>query len=209
MSDLEQLPPLPPELRREAARLRALEPAADFDKRLRASLAHAEAERAARAAAKRPLSLIWAGRIALVLPLLLAVVLIAHFGLGSTTDDEYLERVDAVDVILGEQGSALVNLDMWTQHHKGSDATVHVDVPNSVEVVPTEYATTIEDAGPRCDDARCTYRFEHPNAHPDRQPVQIGIRSPGQYRIRVEHASRTARVREELVVRARAAADAD
>lgn len=209
MSDFERLPPLPPELRREAARLRARAPSADFDERLRASLARAEAEQAARAAAKRPLSSIWAGRIALVVPLLLAVLLIVHLGLGSTTDDEYLQRVDAVDVILGEHGSALVNLDMWTHHHEGSDATVHVDVPHSVEVVPTEYATTLQDAGPRCDDARCTYRFEHPNAHRDRQPVQIGIRSPGQYRIRVEHASRTARVREELVVHARAAADTD
>ena len=208
MSDLERLPPLPSTLRREAARLRARPPSADFDERLRASLARAEAEQAARTATTRPPSVLWAGRMALVVPLLLAVVLIAHFGLGST-DEEYLRRVHAVDVVLGEQGSVLVNLDMWTHHHKGSDATVHVDAPDSVEVVPTEYATTMDDASPRCDDARCTYRFEHPKAHPDRQPVQVSVRSPGLYRIRVEHASRTARVREDLVVRARAAADTD
>jgi hypothetical protein len=46
------------------------------------------------------------------------------------------------------------------------------------------------------------YRFTQPAPHPDRVPVQIGIRAPGEYKIRVEHVSDVARVQEDVLVRA-------
>ena len=88
-----------------------------------------------------------------------------------------------------------------SHYHNGSEATLHVEVPSEVSVLATDHAT-VGDASPRCGDAQCMYRFTQPTPHPDRVPVQIGIRAPGEYRIRVKHVSQSAHVHEDVLVRA-------
>lgn len=206
MADQDRLPPLPPPLRREAVRLRSLAPSEDFADSLRAALTRAEAEQeSARAARRHGPLLRWAQMAALLVPVLIGAILVMHLGLPGGRDGQeadYLERFESVDVILGEQGPSWFHIDLSTHHHKGSNATVHVETHQDLSVVPSVHVVR-EQTPPDCNQGTCVYRFDHPATHTEQPDLQIGVRAPGHYRIRVEHVSQDARVREEILVRAR------
>jgi len=213
MSDPDRLPPLPPQLREEAEKLHSLQPSPDFQARLHTALR--EAERAAAAAQERapagkrparhlPLSdwsRSWVKLGALVVPMLATAVLIVHAVSDAPVEPQQFTRSISIDVTLDDDGQSWFELGLVSHHHNGSEATLHVEVPSEVSVLPTDHAT-VGDASPSCADAQCMYRFTQPTPHPDRTPVQIGIRAPGEYRIRVKHVSQSAHVQEDLLVRA-------
>lgn len=99
-------------------------------------------------------------------------------------------------------GHSWVELELLTHHHAGERATVRVDAPHDVRVMAPDHAEH-HDNSPQCKDARCVHRFSHATHHEVSAPLQVGVTQPGRYRISVEHASSSRRVREVFVVNAR------
>lgn len=209
MTDSERLPPLPSPLRAEARRLRALQPSPEFQARLHTALrAHdVAAEQQAQAAAE-PSRRHWLARegsrnvtrlAALAVPMLASAVLIAHAVLDDSVELQQVTR--SIEVTLGDQDQSWFDLGLVTHHHNGCEATLHVEVPSEVSVLATGHVST-GDGPPRCAGEQCLYRFTQPEPHPDRVPVQIGIRAPGEYKIRIKHVSDMAHVQEDVLVRA-------
>ncbi len=182
------LPPLPPALSRGARKLRDAEPSDDFEDRLARALARADVE----APRRTPL---WSG-LAIVVPTLTAVVLFLHTMFGDPT--ESLSRYEEHDVVLGEDGQAWVDLDLWTHHHE-HPATVHIDVPAGMDIEIPEGA----EAPPAdCDHERCQHQFVT-DGPPGHASVRVRVNEPGRHAITVEHSSPTHHVREHFLVRAR------
>lgn len=210
MSEPDRLSPLPPPLRAEAERLRSLQPPPDFQARLHTSLLeadHAAGREPAVSADKQPVrhwpwsdwSHSWMKLAALAVPMMATAVLVVHAITDSEGEPQQFTRT--IHVTLDDDGHSWVDLGLVSHHHNGSEATVHVEAPSEVSVLPTGHAT-VGDASPSCVGAQCMYRFTQPTPHPDRVPVQIGIRAPGEYKIRVKHVSQSAHVQEEVLVRA-------
>jgi hypothetical protein len=59
------------------------------------------------------------------------------------------------------------------------------------------------EAEPACGPERCVHRFDDHPTHDDVPHLKIGVSEPGSYRIYVEHASETQRIRQVFVVAAR------
>lgn len=215
MSEREQLNPLPEPLRAEARRLRSLEPSPEFLGRLRQALSEADAAAAqagqAGSGARKPAGsrLLasdwlhgWTHFAALFVPILATTVLILHFVRRDGLEPQRFTNQQAIDVLLEGDGHSWLDLGLVTHHHQGRDATLRIQAPSEVTVVATSHSTPKSES-PRCDAGQCTYSFHQPTPHPSRVPLQIGVRSPGQYTIRVEHVSPVAHVQEEILVQAR------
>lgn len=211
MSDPDRLSPLPPPLRAEAEKLRSMQPPPDFQARLHTALLEADRaparDQAAAHAGAQPArhwpwsdwSHGWMKLAALAVPMMATAVLVVHE--ISDPEGEAHQLTRTIHVTLDDAGHSWVDLGLVSHHHNGSEATLHVEAPSEVSVLPTDHAT-VGDASPSCVDAQCMYRFTQPTPHPDRVPVQIGIRAPGDYKIRVKHVSQSAHVQEEVLVRA-------
>lgn len=184
----DSIPPLPRALERGARELRARAPSEGFEDRLERAL-----EQSRTPAPRKPTS-IWAGS-AILVPALTTAVLLLHLTIGGDAFDgtEPLSRFEEHHVVLGEDGHAWVELDLWTHHHEGA-ATVNVVTPASVQVDAV--------ADRACRAERCTHRFV--SAPPrDRAPLRVRVTERGRHSITVEHTSPTQRVREHFLVHAR------
>jgi hypothetical protein len=182
------LPPLPAALERGARKLRDAGPSPDFEGRLSRALARADVETPRRA----PL---WSG-LAIVVPTLTAVVLVLHTMFGNPT--ESLSRYEEHDVVLGEDGQAWVDLDLWTHHHE-HPATVHIDAPASMDV---EIPAGAESPAADCDRDRCQHQFVT-DGPPGHSSVRVRVRAPGRHAITIEHTSPSHHVRGHFLVHAR------
>jgi hypothetical protein len=221
MSDREPIAPLPAPLREEARRLRSLEPSPEFRGRLHQALIEADAattptEQAGSGSRKpRGARLLsgdwlrgWVQIAAVFMPILATAGVLLHFLLRDGLEQQTFTRYQAIDIRLDGDGDSWLDFGLVSQHHKGRDATLRIEVPSEVTVVATSHSTP-GDESPICDAGQCTYRFHQPAPDPTRVPLQIGVRSPGQYKIRIEHVSPVALVQEEILVQAREDAPAD
>lgn len=214
MSDREPLDPLPPPLREEARRLRSLEPSPAFRERLSQALRDADAAAPAQqadAGARKPAGTRlssdglrgWTRLAALFMPILATAGLLLHYLLlREGLEQQKVLRYHAIDVMVDGAAPAWLDLGLISHHHQGRDATLRIQAPSEVTIVPTSHSTS-QDESPSCDAGQCTYNFHQPAAHPSRAPLQIGVRSPGRYTIRIEHVSKVAHVQEEILVEAR------
>lgn len=168
--------------------LREAQPSDDFEGRLGRALARADVAPPRRA----PL---WSG-LAIVVPTLTAVVLFLHTMFGSPT--ESLSRYEEQDVVLGADGEAWVDLDLWTHHHE-HPATIHIDAPASMDV---ELSGSVDAPSPACDNERCQHRFVT-DGPPGHSSVRVRVSAPGRHAITIEHTSPTHHVREHFLVHAR------
>lgn len=188
MSQHSSVPPLPPPLQRGAKKLRDMLPGDDFDARLARALARADVEAPRRA----PL---WSG-LAIVVPTLTAVMLFLHSMFGDPL--ESLSRYEEHDVVLGEDGQAWVDLDLWTHHHE-DPATVHIDAPAWMDVQIPEGSDTHPAA---CNHERCQHQFVT-HGPPGHASVRLRVSAPGRHAVTIEHTSSSHHVREHFLVHAR------
>jgi len=215
MSSREPVSPLPEPLQEEAGRLRALEPSPAFRARLRQALIETDAATAQAAQAdsdaRNPEGLRglasdwprgWHQLGALFVPILATAGLLLHFHLREGLEPQRFTSQHAVDINLYGEAHSWLNLGLVSHHHQGRDATLRIEVPSEVTVVATSHSTP-QDESPSCDAGQCTYNFHQPAPDPTRVPLQIGVRAPGHYKIRVEHVSPVAHVQEEILVKAR------
>ena len=215
MSEREPLSPLPEPLREEARRLRSLEPSPEFLGKLRQALSDedavtAQAEQAGSGSRKPVGSRLlssdwlrgWTHIATLFVPILATTGLLLHFLFREGLEQQKFTRQHAVDISLYGNSDSWLDLGLVSHHHKGQDATLRIQAPSEVTVVATNHSTP-HDESPSCDAGQCTYSFHQPAPDPNRVPLQIGVHSPGEYKIRVEHVSPVAHVQEEILVKAR------
>ncbi len=203
----DQSPPLPEGLQKAAAELRRADLPEGFDARLNAALVAADEAgwRSARAH-KSGWARLGGGWLALI-PGAAGMALMLHMAVGDGTEegaDEMWREVQAqeLEVVLRDAGHSWISLDLLTHHHEGADAVVRVEAPHDVQVVASEHAEPHDDS-PVCKAKRCVHSFSQSTHQHASRPLQLGVSTPGRYRISVEHASSTRRVREEFVVHAR------
>jgi hypothetical protein len=200
-------PPLPDGLQKAAAELRRAQLPEGFDARLNDALVAADEAgwRTARPRASR-WSRLGGGWLAVV-PGAAGMALMLHMAVGDGTEegaDEMWHQVQAqeLELVLQDAGHSWISLDLLTHHHEGADAVVRVEAPHDVKVVASEHAEAHDDS-PVCKAKRCVHSFSQSTHRDVSRPLQLGVSTPGRYRISVEHASSTRRVREEFVVHAR------
>ena len=181
------LPPLPPALEESARRLHDAAVPPELARRVEHALEVAERE--ARGRRARP----WRG-FAVVLPALVPLLgLLLVFLRDGVPDASSLARNEEHRIVLGEDGEAWVELDLWTHHHD-EPVTVLVDAPSSVQVATTSGSSRA------CEDRRCTHAFVARPA--PRARVRVRVDEPGVHAIAVSHASASRSVREDFVIRA-------
>jgi hypothetical protein len=193
---------LPADVRRAARELRKKKPSAELEERLARALARADVEAvcAERETVARPNRFFTSALT--VVPLAAAVLVVAHLAYGGGVEQVepvYVKRFEEMHIDVGTDALRWIGLELASHHHDGKDAFVRIDAPEGVQVMPTEHARP-RAPGVSCANERCIHHFRQPNANTARPPVQLGVRGPGRYHVRVEHASDDARVREDFVL---------
>lgn len=184
------------DLSRGLRKLRSLRPSQDFPDRLERSLL--AVDRAERSAPPKPKRLRDAlhGNLLLTLPAFASVAVAAHLLIAEPSFD--VSRIAEHTVEIPEGGHAALDLGLWLDHHEADFASVRVHVPHGLTL--TDSAE--KDRDPDCHDTACIYEFMHPTDELA-PPMRVEVRTPGRYRMKVEHASEGRRVHEVFVVHAR------
>jgi len=184
------------DLSRGLRKLRALRPSQDFPEKLERSLQ--AVDRAERIAPPKPRRLrdVLHGNLLLTLPAFASVAVAAHLLISEPSFD--VSRVAEHTVEIPEGGHAEVDLGLWLEHHEADFASVRLHVPHGLTLTDS----AAKDRNPDCHDTACIYEFMHPTDELA-PPVRVKVRTPGRYRMKVEHASEGRRVHEVFVVHAR------
>jgi len=184
------------DLSRGLRKLRALRPLQEFPERLELGLINVD--RQERSAPPKPRRLRDAlhGNLLLTLPAFASVAVAAHLLISEPSFD--VSRVAEHTVEIPEGGHAALDLGLWLDHHQAEYASVRLHVPHGLTLTNSHE----KDRDPECHDTACIYEFMHPT---DEQApsVRVEVRTPGRYRMKVEHASEGRRVHEVFVVHAR------
>lgn len=183
--------------------LQGMEPSQGFEERLSRALARADLDHAAPQPRRRSvgLGLSWAA----ALPVVAMGALAVHLTLLERWSDlsvEPLARNVEIHAILEPGELSWLDLELATAGHHPHEVMVSVQAPDSVSL-RTSAAPALVAPVKSCDDSICEHRFRHTHDEDGAAPFSVGIRSPGRYRIRVEHSSSGKRLVEEFVVHAR------
>ncbi|EYF02942.1 hypothetical protein [Chondromyces apiculatus] len=202
-----ELPPLPEDLARGMQALRGMGPTDDLVERALGALPDRRPESARPSSNReRPTSRWLLGSLALA-PALAAVGVVAFHlaatrgALGTLPESDptaTLERSEERTLGLDAEGQTWAEFDLVTHHHEGREATVHLEVPESVSVrLPGGDGSFLERS---CAESRCLHSFKHSEV--DGGPLRVAFAQPGRYEIQVRHESKEARVSERFVVTA-------
>ncbi len=145
-------------------------------------------EQSARAPATRSAEPTGATWLFVAAPTCALALIVVHLTLSADQPD----RRSQVQVLVPEIGHGWADLELLLHHHAADTARIELHAPLAVHVEGA--------SGRNCIDARCIHTFDHPTRD---VPLRVGVDSPGDYEIHVNHASDSRSVREMVTLRAR------
>lgn len=183
-------------LREALKNVRSVEPSPELEARLLRALVNAERQENTEAQERRRRKATRLSHLRLSLPALASMAIAAHLVLvDAGGEDAFVEhRIDLPDV-----GHAALPLSLSFDEHDSEFASVRMALPHGIRVSPSSQALSTSE--PSCHSAGCVYEFMHPTTA-EAPPLEVHVDKPGMYRVEVEHASDTKRVREIIVVHA-------
>ncbi len=183
-------------LRQALKEVRKVGPSPDLEARLLRALAEAEKRERVEKKDRCRRRMGWLGQLRVGLPALASVAIAAHLVVLDTgREHAFVEhRIDLPDV-----GHAALSLSLSLAEHDAAFASVRMALPHGIRVSPLSQA--LSKAAPDCHRAGCVYEFLHPTAVEGPQ-LEVHVDEPGMYRVEVEHASDSKRLREIIVVHA-------
>jgi hypothetical protein len=184
-------------LRDALKNVRSVEPSPELEARLLRALADAEKQEEAENQERRRRRSGWLSHLRLSLPALASVAIAAHLVMLDTGgEDAFVEhRIDLPDV-----GHAALPLSLSLDEHDSEFASVRMALPHGIRVSPASQALSTSE--PSCHSAGCVYEFLHPTT-PEAPQLEVHVDKPGRYRVEIEHASDSKRLREIIFVHAR------
>ncbi|MFT3921353.1 MAG: hypothetical protein QM778_02340 [Myxococcales bacterium] len=184
-------------LRRALKNVRLVEPTPELEARLLRALVDAERQENAAAQERRRKRSTKFSHLRLSLPALASMAIAAHLVLLDPTGGE--EPFVEHRIELPDEGHAALPLILSLDQHDAEFASVRMDLPHGLKVSPT--SQVLHTAEPSCHSAGCVYEFLHPTTA-EAPPLEVHVEKPGMYRVEVEHASDSKRLREIIVVHA-------
>jgi len=183
-------------LREALKNVRSVEPSPELEARLMRALVDAERQENNRTQQRRRRRSTWFSHLRLSLPALASMAIAAHLVmLDAGSEDAFVEhRIDLPDV-----GHAALPLSLSLDEHDSEFASVRMALPHGIRVSPSSRALSTSE--PSCHSAGCVYEFLHPTTA-EAPPLEVHVDRPGMYRVEVEHASDSKRLREIIVVHA-------
>jgi hypothetical protein len=183
-------------LREALKNVRSVEPSPELEARLMRALVDAERQENAANQERRRRRSTWVSHLRLSLPALASVAIAAHLVMfDAAGEDAFVEhRVDLPDV-----GHVALPLSLSFDEHDSEFASVRMALPHGIRVSPSSQALSTSE--PSCHSAGCVYEFLHPTTA-EAPPLEVHVDEPGMYRVEVEHASDSKRLREIIVVHA-------
>jgi len=183
-------------VRQALKEVRAVEPSPELEARLLRALEEAEKQENAEKKERSRRRSSWLSHLRLSLPALASVAIAAHLVMLDTGgEDAFVEhRINLPDV-----GHAALPLTLSLDEHDAAFASVRMALPHGIRVSPSNQA--LSTATPNCHSAGCVYEFLHPTSAEAPQ-LEVHVDEPGMYRVEVEHASNSKRLRQIIVVHA-------
>jgi len=183
---------------REALRqVRDVAPSPELEARVLRALVDAEKRETALAQHKRRRRSTWLSHLRLSLPALASMAIAAHLVLVDPIPEDALFEEHQLD--MPDVGHGALSLSLSLNEHDSEYASVRLDVPHGVRVSPSNQAISASE--PSCHSEGCVYEFLHPTTA-DEPHLEFHVERPGRYRVEVEHASDSKRLREIIVVHA-------
>jgi len=180
-------------------KVRSVEPTPELEARMLKALVEAEEqENSAKQELRRRRSP-WFSHLRLSLPALASMAIAAHLVLlDPSSSEETFETFVEHRIDMPEQGHAALPIALSLAQHNAKFASVRMDLPHGIKVSPA--SRVLHTGEPSCHQAGCVYEFMHPTTATP--PLEVHVEKPGMYRVEVEHASESKRLREIIVVHA-------
>jgi hypothetical protein len=184
-------------VREALQQVRDVSPSPELEARVMRALVEAEREETALARKKDQRRSTWLSHFRLTLPALASMAIAAHLALVDPTQEDALFKEHMLE--LPDVGHGALPLLLSLDEHDSEFASVRLDVPHGVRVSPSNQAFSASE--PSCHSEGCIYEFLHPTGS-EEPHLEVHVDEPGRYRVEVEHASDSKRLREIIVVHA-------